>query len=113
MHSRERNKKRLIITLSAQAACLTAATLIITIMLIDAHRKDQTNTCVENLRKIEAGKEAWALEQGKNGVTLYKDEIDTFILGGTPLCPANGTYDYTLIGTDATCSLGDQGHALP
>ena len=74
----------------------------------------QQNSCINNLRQIEAGKEQWALEQGKaTGDTTDSDEVNSYIKGGGPECPAGSTYTYNNVGTDATCDNTDTTHALP
>ena len=65
----------------------------------------QQNACINNLRQIEASKEQWALEARiAQGAAANKTEVDKYIKV-SPSCPANGTYNYTTIGTDATCTI--------
>ena len=72
----------------------------------------QENACVNNLRRIEYGKEQWAMEMGKStGSTPDAAEVNLHIKGGAPDCPSSGTYTYNNIGTDATCTVG--GHVMP
>ena len=72
-----------------------------------ARTSSQQKACINNLRQIEAGKEQWALEaKVTQGTAANKTEVDRFIKT-SPTCPANGTYDYTTIGTDATCTITD------
>ena len=80
----------------------------------EPRENSQTNACINNLRQIEAGKEQWALEEGKaKGDRSVSSEVNSYIKGGPPSCPAQGSYNYKEVGTDATCSLSAVGHALP
>jgi prepilin-type N-terminal cleavage/methylation domain-containing protein len=77
-----------------------------------ARETSQTNVCLDNLRRIEAAKKHWALANGKvPGDGVIEEEVDTYIKGGAPSCPANGIYTYGAVGTDPTCSV--PGHVLP
>ena len=70
-----------------------------------ARTTSQQKACINNLRQIESGKEQWALAEKKaQGAAVVTSEIDVY-LKASPVCPANGTYDYKVIGTDATCSI--------
>lgn len=69
-----------------------------------ARSTSQKNACINNLRQIEASKEQWALEtrQGQ-GITVVTTEVDTY-MKRAPACPSGGTYDYGVVGTNATCT---------
>jgi prepilin-type N-terminal cleavage/methylation domain-containing protein len=70
-----------------------------------ARTTSQQKACINNLRQIEAGKEQWALAEKKGqGTTADTTEVNTY-MKSTPSCPASGTYDYTVVGTDATCTI--------
>ncbi len=75
-----------------------------------ARTTSQKNACINNLRQIEAAKEQWALEnrqpQGAAAVTTAVNEY----MKAAPVCPANGTYVYSVIGSNATCNVTN--HAL-
>ena len=74
----------------------------------------QQNACIGNLRQIEAAKEQWALETGKQtGTPAVFNQVNMYIKGGPPACPAGGSYYYNNIGTDATCDYTAVSHALP
>jgi len=76
---------------------------------VRARETSQTNTCVSNLRQIDAAKDQWALEKGKTtGYDLSnedKEEINSDYLRREPLCPVGGTrnYAYNAIGELAAC----------
>jgi prepilin-type N-terminal cleavage/methylation domain-containing protein len=75
-----------------------------------ARTTSQKNACINNLRQIEASKEQWALENRKpQGAAIVTDEVNQY-MKAAPQCPANGTYVYLSIGTNATCSVTN--HAL-
>ena len=79
---------------------------------IKARESSQTNACINNLRQLDAAKEQWALANKKvTGDTVTDSEVNAYIKGGAPDCPAAGTYTYGVVGTDPTCSV--TGHALP
>jgi hypothetical protein len=68
--------------------------------------------CIANLTRIDNAKEEWAINEAKmGGDEIVKSEVDSFIPGGAPKCPAGGTYSYGKIGEDPSCSV--LGHALP
>jgi len=72
-----------------------------------ARTSSQQKACINNLRQIEAGKEQWALEaKVAQGVTADRTQVNGYIKTA-PTCPANGTYNYQTIGTDATCTITD------
>jgi hypothetical protein len=69
------------------------------------------NACINNLRQIEAAKEQWSLEKHKDasdGIMAF--EIDQYIKGGHPNCPAGGTYSYGKLGENPACTI--QAHKL-
>jgi hypothetical protein len=50
------------------------------------------NSCINNLRQIDGGKEQWALEHKKSaGSIVNEEELALYIKGGMPSCP--GQYD--------------------
>ena len=70
----------------------------------------QKNVCVNNLRQVEASKEQWAFENRKaQGAAVVTSEVNQY-LKAAPSCPANGTYDYRVVGSNATCTTTN--HAL-
>lgn len=71
----------------------------------------QQNSCINNLRQIDAAKEQWALAENKNdGAPVDQAGIAEYIRGGIPTCPQGGTYTLGPIGTNPTCS--HPGHSL-
>lgn len=73
----------------------------------------QRNTCINNLRQIDAAKNQWALEKGKkSGDAVTEADIKPYLRGGVlPRCPAGGTYTIGKVGENPACSIA--GHALP
>jgi prepilin-type N-terminal cleavage/methylation domain-containing protein len=79
---------------------------------VKARQTAQRNACIQNLKQIDGAKEQWALENKKaNGDPIDKDQVDKYIKGGPPSCPASGVYTYGNVGTDPTCSIPT--HVLP
>jgi prepilin-type N-terminal cleavage/methylation domain-containing protein len=79
---------------------------------VKARQTAQRNACIRNLQQIDGAKEQWAIETKKGaGDTVVPSEIDAYIKGGAPKCPASGTYTYGNVGVDPTCTIA--GHVLP
>lgn len=71
----------------------------------------QRHACINNLRRIDAAKQQWSSENHKGGGdAIVPSEIDNYIKGGHPSCPAGGSYDYGKIGEMPKCSI--KGHEL-
>jgi hypothetical protein len=70
------------------------------------------NACINNLRQIEAAKNEWALETGKDAgaVPTATDLTPYFKNGKFPVCPAGGTYTIGAVSNAPTCNI--PGHAL-
>lgn len=76
-----------------------------------ARENSRKNACINNLRQIDAAKEQVAMEDNlSDGAASVAADVNSFIKGGAPTCPAGGTYTYGAIGTDPTCSIA--GHVL-
>jgi len=73
----------------------------------------QRNTCVNNLRQIDAAKQQWALVNNKTDVDVPTvQDLQPYLKGGVlPVCPGGGTYTINAVGLPPTCSV--PGHALP
>ncbi|MDD5139744.1 MAG: hypothetical protein PHY43_05715 [Verrucomicrobiales bacterium] len=71
------------------------------------------NTCINNLRQIDAAKQQWALEHGKTAtaIPVAQDLLPYFKDGIFPACPSDGTYTLNAVGELPSCSV--QGHTLP
>jgi prepilin-type N-terminal cleavage/methylation domain-containing protein len=80
---------------------------------VRARNTSQKNTCINNLRQIDAGKHQWALENKKQDTdTPGPDDVSNYIKNNVfPSCPASGTYTVNALNTDPTCSVAD--HVLP
>lgn len=68
--------------------------------------------CINNLRQMDAAKEQWALEFGRNtGSEADPAGIAQYIKGARlPTCPAGGTYKINTIGANPQCNV--PGHQL-
>ena len=101
--------------------CLWAAAILLTILCGFAAVNISTtgggrctspkNACINNLRQIDGAKEQWALETKKSdGDLIVPSEVDAYIKGGSPKCPAGGTYRYGKLGDNPACTI--KGHSL-
>lgn len=71
----------------------------------------QENTCINNMRQIEAAKDQYATEQGL-AFGQAVGGIESYIRGNAvPTCPVGDTtYILNAVGSDVTCP---NGHVLP
>ena len=69
--------------------------------------QEKKETCVRNLRLIDALKEQWKLEKSKKaGDSIVASEIDVYYKKRMPpVCPEGGTYTYNVIGINPECSF--------
>jgi hypothetical protein len=76
-------------------------------------QRDQTATCINNLRQIDGAKEQWALENQKPPGTLVSTEDLAHYLSNKaiPTCPAGGIYTLNPVGLHPICNI--PGHVLP
>lgn len=80
----------------------------------NSHRK----SCIANLRKLDAAKEQWAMDNNAANGMAVTGGIGTllgagsYIKNATVECPAGGSYTLGNIGTDPTCTLAGLGHVL-
>jgi hypothetical protein len=81
---------------------------------VKARTTSQQNACINNLRRIDSGKEQHAMAQGlREGSVAEPAEVSAYIRGGSPICPAGGSYTYGPIGEPPTCSVeSPTSHAL-
>lgn len=80
---------------------------------VKARQTAQKNACINNLRQIDGAKEQWALETNASSGAVVEAEVNEYIKGGAPECPASGTYNYQALGTDPTCNATVGDHILP
>jgi len=73
----------------------------------------QRNTCINNLKQIDAAKQQWALVNNKTDVDVptVQDLLPYLKSGSFPVCPGGGTYTINAVGLPPTCSI--PGHVLP
>ncbi|HZI31659.1 MAG TPA: hypothetical protein VFF11_04915, partial [Candidatus Binatia bacterium] len=73
----------------------------------------QRNTCINNLRQIDAAKQQWALEKNMpaDATPSIKDLLPYFKDGVFPTCPSGGIYLINSMEELPTCSI--PGHAIP
>jgi hypothetical protein len=82
----------------------------------------KSNTCINNLRQIDAAANEFALERSKtNGEPInFPNDLTPYIKptkdGKIPSCPKGGVYSIKKVGDGPTCSLGTTvtpAHVLP
>ena len=80
--------------------------------MVKSRTTAQKRACIKNLQMIDGAKETWALENrhGSSGPVVQR-EVDGYIKGGEPICPASGSYTYNDLGNPPTCTVA--GHELP
>jgi prepilin-type N-terminal cleavage/methylation domain-containing protein len=73
----------------------------------------QKNSCINNLRQIDAAKQQWALENKMNDTSSpATTDVQNYLKNNLfPHCPSGGTYTINEVNTDPTCSI--PGHVLP
>ena len=85
-------------------------------------RTSPANTCINNLRQIDAAAQEFALEKGKtNGEAInFPNDLTPYIKlnknGKIPPCPSGGIYSIKKVGDKPACSLGTTvtpAHVLP
>jgi prepilin-type N-terminal cleavage/methylation domain-containing protein len=89
---------------------------------VKSRATSQANSCINNLRQIDAAASQFALEKGKKtgDAIVYASDLTPYIKldasGNIPKCPAGGTYACDTVGNKSTCSLGstvDPAHVTP
>jgi prepilin-type N-terminal cleavage/methylation domain-containing protein len=91
---------------------------------IHSRAQSQATGCINNMRQIDSAIQQFAMEKGlKAGDTInYPNDITPYIKlnanSSIPSCPANGSYNPTLVGNipSILCSLSDTvspPHILP
>jgi len=91
--------------------------------LVRSRTTSQTNTCIDNLRMIDASKQQWALEHGAVATTVpLATDVQPYLGRGSgelPVCPVdpNHSFDtsYVLMNceTSPDCIVLPTTHVLP
>ncbi|MGB2600472.1 MAG: prepilin-type N-terminal cleavage/methylation domain-containing protein [Candidatus Omnitrophota bacterium] len=78
---------------------------------IKARTTAGASICISNLKKLEEGKDLWAVWEGgaMNETPTWSDLIPDY-LRKTPSCPLGGSYSLNRMDTDPSCTV--DGHAL-
>ncbi len=83
---------------------------------VNARKTAQKNSCIANLKQIDAAVQQWALEAKQQAsATVSGATVATYLKAGTiPACPGGGTYTVNgiTVGASPTCSLSADGHTL-
>lgn len=82
---------------------------------VKARQTAQQNSCINNLRQMDAAKQQWALEKNKQSTDVpSQSDIQVYMsrgLNGTwPICPNGGQYTLGPVGERPTCTI--PGHTL-
>ena len=84
---------------------------------VRARNTAQKNSCINNLRQIEAAKQQWALENKKVDADVpSSDDVKNYIKNNAyPTCPASGSYTVGAVSTEVVCSkaAAPDLHVLP
>jgi prepilin-type N-terminal cleavage/methylation domain-containing protein len=82
---------------------------------VRARNSAQKNSCINNLRQLDGGKQQWALENKKQDTdTPDPSDVQNYLKNNLfPHCPSSGTYTLNAVSTDPTCSQATVGHILP
>jgi hypothetical protein len=77
-----------------------------------ARKAALTNTCINNLRQIDAATNQWALEHSKSvGATPTQVDLLPYLAGSVfPKCPSGGVYKLNSVGLNPVCS--EKGHHI-
>lgn len=79
---------------------------------VQARTQARTNTCINNLRLIQAAIDQWAIENNidETANVVAADVTPYFkasnLVGGLPAEPQGGTYTLTTVNAAPTCSVG-------
>src|SRR5262245_54786432 len=113
-------RKRLLLTIPLVVVFMTLV-LLVSIALPSfprARSTGETVACINNLRRIQDAKEAWANENHKlpTDIPVESDLIregstNKFLLQKL-LCPKGGTYTIGAVNVLPKCSLAGKGHRL-
>lgn len=77
---------------------------------VRATEATRTSSCANNLRQIDAAKTQFAMENGKKtGDAIAATDLDPYLKRGYAgvICPAGGTYNIQILGTDPDCTVYD------
>ncbi len=78
---------------------------------IQARTASQTNTCIANLKQIDAAKQQWAMATGQSSAAQPQStDLAPNYIRAMPVCPAQGTYTIGDMSNVPTCTVS--GHVL-
>jgi hypothetical protein len=80
---------------------------------VKARDTSMHNACINNMRRIQAAKEEWAVENSKpaDAVPAENDLTPYLENHQMPHCPAGGVYTIGAVTNNPTCSI--PGHTMP
>ena len=107
------SKKRFTpVEIASGGAIIVLLAAIVWLTIINPPAKRMARLCVNNLRMIDAAKDAYLLESSNRPPPDLMALVTNNYFRKTPVCPAGGRYIVGGIGVDPTCSIGGR-HALP
>jgi transposase len=73
--------------------------------------RSQQSVCINNLHRLQAAKQQWALEKGKTAADVpTPDDISPYLDLTKIVCPAGGIYSLNAVSAAPTCTV--LGHVL-
>ena len=81
---------------------------------VKARDSSRKNSCIANLKQVNAAKEQWAMDNKKDtgAAVVFSDLVgSTLYIKATPTCPSGGTYTVNTLGTSPACDKTN--HVLP
>jgi len=82
---------------------------------VRARNTSQKNSCINNLRQLDAAKQQWAMENKQQDSSVpTSGDVKQYLKNNLyPHCPSGGTYSLNAANTDPTCSQAGHGDILP
>jgi hypothetical protein len=99
--------------LATPVLCVIAGFMVVIVIpnFIGGWYQTAGNSCINNLRQIDAAKYEWALENHKtNGAFVTENDLTPYIKldaeGNIPKCGLGGKYIIGRVGEDPECTIG-------
>jgi competence protein ComGC len=108
------DESRPLLTLAIVVSCLALLVAIVVPNFVHDPETSPKNTCINNLRLIDAAEQQWALENNKTNSDIPTwTDLSGYIGRSGPVilkCPLGGTYTLVPVSNKPTCSV--RGHVL-
>jgi len=76
---------------------------------VKARNSGRSKSCISNLRRIDAGKEQYMLDNKMTTAPSAMSSLVPNYVKNTPTCPSGGTYSINDATTAPTCTIGTNG----